>query len=119
MGLVGGLDNTLFLGLVLLLTGCVRAGLNALTLRTKFRVDTDRANDDAHDASGALRSCRCGWQRRWPLSHKDMDEEAFGDHSPCSGSGGERDSERKTFGNSRTTSVAKIHVKEGHHGRLS
>ena len=51
MGLVS-VGDVLFLGLILLLIGCVRAGLVLLEIADEFGVDTDRASDDAHDVLG-------------------------------------------------------------------
>ena len=52
LGLVGGLGSILFLELVLLLVGCVRAGPVLLEVTNEFRVETDRASDNAHDILG-------------------------------------------------------------------
>ena len=51
LGLVS-VGDILFLGLILLLIGCVRAGLVLLEVVDEFGMDTDGAGDDAHDVLG-------------------------------------------------------------------
>jgi len=100
--LVGGLGNVLFLGLVLLLIGCVRAGLVFLEVTNEFRVDTDRTGDNAHDVLGerpGLVGTNNGGVGHCLARTKDTDEEVFGGHSFSSESEGKGDSERETFGN--------------------
>ena len=47
-----GVGDILFLGLILLLIGCVRVSLVLLEVADEFGMDTDRASDDAHDFLG-------------------------------------------------------------------
>jgi len=51
LGLVG-IGDILFLGLILLLIGCVRAGLVLLEVADEFGTDIDGAGDDTHDVLG-------------------------------------------------------------------
>jgi len=71
LGPVGGLGNVLFLGLVLFLIVCVRAGLVLLEVTNGFRVGTDRASDNAHDVLCERPGLVGTRQRRWPLSHRN------------------------------------------------
>ena len=47
--LISSLSHVLFQGLVLLLIGCIRAGLVLLEVTNELRVNTYPAGDDAHD----------------------------------------------------------------------
>jgi len=102
LGLVGGLGNVLLLGLVLLLIGCVRAGLVLLEVTNEFRVDTDRASDNAHDVL-----CECpgfvgtndGGVGHFLARTEGTNEEIFGGHPFRSKSEGKSHSEQETFGN--------------------
>ena len=46
---IGDLGDVLFLGLLLLLIGCVRTGLVLLEVADKFGMNSNRSSDDTHD----------------------------------------------------------------------
>jgi hypothetical protein len=103
LGLVGGFGDVLFLGLVLLLIGRVRAGLVLLEVANEFRVDTDGAGDDAHDVlgerSGLVGADDGGVGHRLTRT-ENTDEEFFCGHSLRGESEGESHREREAFRNS-------------------
>ena len=96
LGLIGGIGDVLFLGLVLLLIGCVRAGLVLLEVADEFGMDTDGASDDAHDVLGersGLVGADYGGVCHSLTRTKDTNEEFFLSH-PFHGES-ERESHRK------------------------
>ena len=102
LGLVSGLGNVLFLGLVLLLIGRVRADLVLLEITNEFRVDTDGASNDAHDVLSecpGLISAHYGDVGHGLARTKNTDEGVFGGHSLRSESEGEVYGEGGTFRN--------------------
>ena len=101
LALIGSGGNVLFLGLVLLLIGHVRAGLVLLEVTKEFRVGTDQASNIAHDVLGErpdLVGTNDGGVGHCLTRTRDMDEEVSGGHSFCSESEGKSHSERETFG---------------------
>jgi len=79
-----GVGGILFLGLILLLIGCVRAGLVLLEVVDEFGMDADGAGDDAHDVlgerSGLVGADNGGVCHRLTRT-EDTNEEIFLSHS--------------------------------------
>ena len=101
--LVGSLGQVLILGLVLLLSWCVRAGLVVLEIANEFRVNPDRAGDDAHDVlseRSSLVGANDGSVGHGQAGAKNANEQLLGGHPFCGESEGEGYCERETFGNS-------------------
>ena len=95
--------GVLFLGLVLVLIGCVGAGLVLLEIADELGVNSNRSRDDAHgilgERAGFVGTDDRGVRHRL-TGAENTDEKLFGGHSLRSECEREGHGQRETFRNS-------------------